>query len=244
MKANGHRVVRPVDAAGLVLIREGRSGPEVLLGRRHRRVSFLPDIYVFPGGRVDQEDLKPSGFSETVPPPVAAELARTTRRPPVAFLRAAMRETWEETGLMIGVPARPPAPDRLAEPWRQFAEHGLAPAFEHLSFICRAITPTASHRRYHTRFFLADGRSAVGDLGGSGELEDLQWFPVGETARLGLVDVTQVVLAEGLRRWRRSIPPGAPAPLLSYRGQEVRVRRPGHPLLVGEEAVLGAAAIE
>ena len=87
-------------------------------------------------------------------------------------------------------------------------------------------------------------KAALGELGGSGELEDLQWFPVAETARLKLVDVTQVVLAEGLRRWRRRVPAAEPAPLLSYRGQEVRVRRPGHPPLIGEVAVLAAASLD
>ena len=48
--------VRPVDAAGLVLIRDSKRGLEVLVGRRHSRVPFLPDIYVFPGGRVDDSD--------------------------------------------------------------------------------------------------------------------------------------------------------------------------------------------
>lgn len=238
------RRVRPVDAAGLVLIRDGETGPEVLLGRRHRRVAFLPGIYVFPGGRVDPEDATPSGFPEPIEPGLAAQLGSGSRRPPAAFLRAAVRETVEETGLMVAVPAAsPPQADGLAEPWRGFAERGLAPAFQHLSFICRAITPATSHRRYHTRFFLADGQAAAGRLGGSGELEDLRWFPVAETAGLGLVDVTQVVLAEALRR-RRSAAAGEPAPLLSYRRDVVQVRRPGQAPLIGEAAVLRAAALD
>ncbi|GIK99288.1 MAG: DNA mismatch repair protein MutT [Alphaproteobacteria bacterium] len=235
--------VRPVDAAGLVLIRAGRRGPEVLLGRRHRRVAFLPDIYVFPGGRLDREDGRPSGFPEPAWPGLTPRLGG--RRSPAAFLRAALRETLEETGLMVGLPAAaPPAPAALPEPWRSFAERGLAPAFGALSYVGRAITPTTSHRRYHTRFFLADGGTAKGELGGSGELEDLRWFPVAETARLGLVDVTQVVLAEALRRWLQTIPADAPAPLLTYRRDVVQVRRAGRPPLVGDEAVLGAAALD
>ena len=44
--------VRPVDAAGLVLIRTGKDGePEILLGRRHTKAGFLPDIYVVPANR-------------------------------------------------------------------------------------------------------------------------------------------------------------------------------------------------
>ena len=239
--------VRPVDAAGLVLIRAGRHGPEVLLGRRHRRVAFLPDIYVFPGGRVDPADADPSGFAEPIPPAVTAQLGSGgSRRPAAAFVRAALRETQEETGMLVGRPSQgaPPA-GALAEPWRRFAAQGLAPAFDAVDFVCRAITPAASHRRYNTRFFLADGASALGELAGSGELEDLRWFRLDEVGGLGLVDVTQVVLAEALRRWRRRSGAdaawGRPAPLLSYRGDEVILRRPGGATLVGETAVLGAA---
>ena len=232
--------VRPVDAAGLVLLRAGRRGPEVLLGRRHRRVAFLPDIYVFPGGRVDPGDARPSGFTERMPLDMAGLAAGP--RPPAAFLRAAVRETLEETGLLLGRRAEGGAPAaNHREPWRAFAEQGLVPAFDALQPVCRAITPTSSHRRYNTRFFLADGSAAIGEIGGSGELEDLRWFPIPETAGLGLVDVTQVVLGEALRRWRRELPPEAPIPLLSYRRDEVELRRSGQKRLSGEAAVLGAA---
>ncbi len=235
--------VRPVDAAGLVLIRAGRQGPEVLLGRRHRRVTFLPDIYVFPGGRVDPDDARPSGFAERMPSDVTGLAAGS--RPPAAFLRAAVRETLEETGLLLGrrpeagAPSASPREPGHREPWRAFAEQGLVPAFEALQPVCRAITPTSSHRRSNPRFFLADGSVAIGEIGGSGELEDLRWFPIPETAGLGLVDVTPVVLGEALRRWRRELPAEAPIPLLSYRRDEVELRRPGEKRLSGEAAVLG-----
>ena len=68
--------VRPVDAAGLVLIRQGRGEPEVLMGRRHRGHSFLPNIYVFPGGRLDIGDNQPSGFPEPVPGATLRELPK------------------------------------------------------------------------------------------------------------------------------------------------------------------------
>src|ERR1700754_627020 len=96
------KVVKPVDAAGLVLIRAGAKGePEILLGRRHRKAGFLPDIYVVPGGRVDTADHAPSGFAESLSPAVSAALASGgSRRPALAFPRAALRETHEETGIL------------------------------------------------------------------------------------------------------------------------------------------------
>ena len=97
------RVVRPVDAAGLILLRGRRDAPEILLGRRHAKTAFLPDIYVVPGGRVDPEDHLPSGFGERLHPLVDKALnAGIGRRPPIAFVRAALRELHEETGLIIG----------------------------------------------------------------------------------------------------------------------------------------------
>jgi 8-oxo-dGTP pyrophosphatase MutT (NUDIX family) len=199
------QVVRPVDAAGLVLLRQGKAGLEVLLGRRHARAGFLPDIYVFPGGRVERQD----GVGEALPmaPAVAAALARASRRRPSAFLRAALRETAEETGLALP---------------------GAAVA--HIDYVCRAITPTGSHRRYNTRFFLADGAECRGALAGDGELEDLGWWPVDEIATLKLVDVTAFVLAEALRRRRAGLAAGAEPPTrFSYVGGRRRILGAGGP---------------
>jgi 8-oxo-dGTP pyrophosphatase MutT (NUDIX family) len=194
-------IVRPVDAAGLVLLREGPDGLEVLLGRRHARAGFLPDIYVFPGGRVEPTDAL--GPPLPLAPAVAADLARGGRRPPSALLRAALRETAEETGLHLPLAAIP-----------------------HIDFVCRAITPTASHRRYHTRFFLADGVACQGDFKGDGELEDLGWRPLTEIGRLNLVDVTAFVLEEAVQRREQGLPPGAkPAPRLTYLGESMRIFR-------------------
>lgn len=194
-------IVRPIDAAGLVLLRGGREDPEVLLGRSHARAGFLPDIYVFPGGRVEPEDAQ--GAPLPLVPAVAAGLSWATRRPAAAFVRAALRETTEEAGLTL-----PPESAR------------------HIDFVCRAITPTFSHRRYNTRFLLADGADSRGGLSGDGELEDLGWHPVSTVGKLNLVDVTTFVLNEAVRRWRLALVPGAePAVRYSYAGGKVRIFR-------------------
>jgi 8-oxo-dGTP pyrophosphatase MutT (NUDIX family) len=217
------KVVKPVDAAGLVLIRTARNGAsEILLGRRHHRAGFLPDIYVVPGGRVDPADHAPSGFAETLHPVVSAALASGgSRRPALAFPRAALRETHEETGLLVG--ARAAALESPRQPvWRAYGAAGLAPDFAALDFICRAITPVTSARRYNTRFFLADGAQAVGAVQGNGELEDLAWRPVSALGGLNIVDVTEYVLKEALRRWQARVNGGGlagaePPKLLNYR---------------------------
>jgi 8-oxo-dGTP pyrophosphatase MutT (NUDIX family) len=228
------RPVRPVDAAGLVLIRDSERGLEVLVGRRHSRVPFLPDIYVFPGGRVDDGDSIASGFPEPLHPAVTADLQAASRRPGAAFARTAIRETFEETGLLVGTEAAGsggPAPV-----WQAFADRGRAPSFGSLDFICRAITPTYSERRYNTRFFLTDGQLAHGELAGSGELLDLGWRTLDELRPLGLVDVTQFVLREALRRWREKLQPGQePSRLFCYKGETARCRAGAGPWTVPEE---------
>jgi 8-oxo-dGTP pyrophosphatase MutT (NUDIX family) len=243
LEAAERQVARPVDAAGLVLIRRGPDGPEILLGRRHGRAGFLPDIYVFPGGRVDHGDAIASGFAEDLHPNVAAALAAGSRgRSPLACARAAIRETYEETGLLLtagGCRAVTPTADAV---WQAYAARGQRPGFDGLDFVCRAITPTYSKRRYNTRFFLADGANAIGELAGNGELEDLCWWPLAALSRLAIVDVTEFVLTEALRRWRQRIPIGSePARLFCYRGECARWRTADGPWRSPPARVFGSA---
>lgn len=208
--------VRPADAAGLVLIRSAKSGEaEILIGRRHARMGFLPSIHVVPGGRVDPPDSAPSGFPGK--PHAAIAAALTGRRPPLAFLHAALRETYEETGLLVGKAFSGRA-DPASPFWQAYRAAGIAPDYAGIDYLCQAITPVTSRRRFNTRFFLADGNQAVGDLTGNGELEDLAWQKASRLGDLTLVDVTQYVLETALRRWKDGIGVGAEeAKLLNYR---------------------------
>ena len=138
--------VRPRDAATVVLVRPGPSGqPAVLMGRRSRRAAFAPDVFVFPGGRAEAGDehlpvVAPLHADE------AARLAAAGAAGPLMARRlasAAIRETWEETGYLIGA--------STAE------NDALRPDHSALRFSARAITPRESPIRFHARFFLADG---------------------------------------------------------------------------------------
>src|SRR3546814_5597417 len=85
-----------------------------------------------------------------------------------ALALAAVREAFEETGLLIGRPAPAPVdPAKLAETWRPFFETGLAPALDLLDYVFRAITPPGDVRRFNARFFICDAAHARGSLGGS-----------------------------------------------------------------------------
>ena len=218
------RVVRPVDAAGLILLRGRRDAPEILLGRRHSKTAFLPDIYVVPGGRVDPGDHMPSGFRERLHPAVAKAL-HTGRRPPLSFLRAALRELHEETGLILPGDGSGKPGDIAV--WQAYGQAGSTPDFGALDFVLRAITPVGSHRRYNTRFFLGDGGTAVGALQSNGELLDLRWRKLAELDRLNIVDVTWALIRLALARWQARVPVGGePAKLLVYRSDSMVLRTP------------------
>src|SRR5271156_4871131 len=103
--------LRPRDSATLILIDRSESVPKVLLGRRHERHRFLPGKFVFPGGRVANKDRQ----MPTAAPLDARDIERLMQRvkhpslaKAAAFALAAIRETYEETGLMLGVPASSP----------------------------------------------------------------------------------------------------------------------------------------
>lgn len=171
----------------------------------------MPGVYVGPGGRLDAEDSRPSGFYEPKPEAEGAVDAATRRRL-LAFARCALRETAEETGLLFG---RPGDGGIAAHPaWQVFAAAGLTPAFGALRLIARAITPTGSPIRFHTRFFLIDGALACGGRPLDGELEDVGWVSVARLERLPMAEVTALAIAEALRQ---SETPG-PARAFTWRG--------------------------
>ncbi len=206
LTAHKQQPVRPVPAAALVLLRENRtSSIEVLLGRRHDNARFMPGIYVVPGGRVEPEDGQPSGFEEELPP-LPPGLDKATQGRAAAIARAALRETYEETGLLYGSETRAQKPTSGAatpshQIWSCYAGAGIRPVFEQLWFIARAITPTFSPRRFHTRFLLGDGRFVQGQITGDGELEDINWYPLSDINRLSMANITKLVLEEALRHY-------------------------------------------
>jgi 8-oxo-dGTP pyrophosphatase MutT (NUDIX family) len=207
--------VRPRDAASLVLLRGAGATLEVLVGRRPLAARFMPGVYVFPGGAIDPPDRRP-WIVETATEWLAPRLARAAR--------AALRETWEEVGVLVGRPAEATSSgsSRPAEGAieRAYRRHGLAAAMDLLTYVGRAITPSHSSRRFNTRFFLADGESVFGEPMASTELEDVRWHPLG-TGDLedGLRDVTRFMLARAVAL-RSGIATGDPP--LFYWGKNAR----------------------
>ena len=188
---------RPRDAATIILLRHASDGPRVLLGRRPSRDQWA-NAYVFPGGRVDPSDSRVRPASPLRPHVEACLTRAASEARARALAIAAVRELFEETGLLLAKEGLPL--NRHSPTWRGFAERGLAPDLEPLDLLCRAITPPYRPKRFNARFFVADAEHAQGRLGGSGELVDLRWFSIDEARALNLPNITVRVLVE-LEEW-------------------------------------------
>lgn len=194
--------LRPRDSATLILIDRSGPVPKVLLGRRHERHRFLPGKFVFPGGRVEIKDR----LMPTAAPLHARDsdrLMQRVKRPSIAkaaaFALAAIRETYEETGLMLGSPS-PNAFPAPAEAWEPFAKAGIIPDLSAVHFIGRAITPPGRPRRFDARFFTLDASAIAhrveGVTGPDAELVELVWMPLADAKQLDMPAVTGVMLEE------------------------------------------------
>jgi 8-oxo-dGTP pyrophosphatase MutT (NUDIX family) len=199
-----------------MLLRQGPDGgPEVFMLRRASRMAFAPGAYVFPGGSVDQADADPRlGWTGPAPEKfgaafgVPADQAR-------AFVAAAVRETFEECGVLLAAPgAAQHADDEQARralgagelTLAQFlGDRGLTLDADALIPWSRWVTPEIESRRYDTAFFVAalpDGQVADGGLHDGGESDAADWLTPRaalDAARAGtalLLPPTAVSLAE------------------------------------------------
>ena len=186
------------DAAAVILVRRDADGPKVLMGQRGGGAAFMPDKFVFPGGAVDPDDGLLPGVAGLEP--LTARRLGLAAPPALAgsLARAAVRELWEETGLMLGLPAAGAGGLAVPESWRGFYGQGLVPNTAALRFVFRAITPPGRPRRFDARFFLAEASAVAGDdLAASGdELAHLQWLTLAAARALPLPFITEVVLSE------------------------------------------------
>jgi 8-oxo-dGTP pyrophosphatase MutT (NUDIX family) len=144
---------------------------------------------------------------------VAAKVGPRAR----ALAMAAVRETFEEAGLMLARSGRPGRPAPAG--WREFVERGALPDLAPLDFVARAITPPYRTRRFDARFFLADAGALLSPdrQPGTGELEEIAWVPLAEAQGLDLPSITRFVVSEVGKRLSE---PGRPAPFVRMlRGQ-------------------------
>lgn len=222
-----HPFVEPRDAATLILIDRSDRQPKVLLGKRHEDSKFMPGMFVFPGGRTEPLDRAMPAISELHPDVEKKLLTRvkeTSSNYARGFPLAALRETAEETGLLIGVKRdEPPAsPGGL---WEEFAKARVFPNLGELFFVARAITPPGRIRRFDSRFFTTDASSIAhrieGVVGADSELVELVWMSVSQAKTLkDMPIVTGVVLDELANRVRAGMGHHLPVPMYYMEGGE------------------------
>lgn len=219
----------PRDAATLMLIDRAGPQPKVLLGRRHHSHKFMPGKFVFPGGRIEALDSTMPTVSE-LHPDTETKLIERVASPSRGLARglalAAIRETAEETGLLLGVTGDT-APAAPGEIWTEFAKAKVHPDLGQLHFVARAITPPRRPKRFDTRFFTADATSVAhtieGVVGPDSELVELVWVPIAEAARLDMPTITGTVLEELGARVEAGMAHGLPVPF--YYQQDGRFHR-------------------
>lgn len=211
--------VRPKDAATLIILDRSNPVPRVLMGRRHPNHKFMPGMFVFPGGRIEAGD-RQMNVTGTLAETCEMRLMKRVQRPTASRARAlalaAIRETFEETGLLFGS-AELGTPENAPEgPWRDFAAHGVYPDLEALTFIARAITPPHRPKRFDARFFSIDYNALAhkldGVVGADSELDQLVWVTFEETRAIELPAVTRVVLDELADRIAKGFSPFLPVP--------------------------------
>jgi len=202
-----HRMIRPRNAATLVVVDGERGNERVLMGRRNRALKFMPGALVFPGGAVDPLDMRVP-TADDIDPATARRIEAAYRgRPGAGSARAlavaSVRELAEETGILVGA--------RNAEPVRHsksaihaFETERALPAISPLRLLARAITPPGPPRRFDTWFFVvrsdAIAHRPENGVRSSGELEELRWLRPTDAIRSDTREITRVILVELMHR--------------------------------------------
>lgn len=232
-------------AATVLLLREHHGETEVLMTRRHKAMSFMGGLWVYPGGKLDEADRSAAALSrlsaqarahcESVI--VAGPLNRFTPEIALGLFVAACRETFEEVGMLLaltsdGRPCGPDLVDRLQaerqrvlkEPQqfaRMLAEHNLFLDASALLYWSHWITPSAEPRRFDTHFFVIPAPAGQSVHMDSNEATEWRWMRP----------------RDALAEWERSQFPLSPPTLLTL--QEIEHSRQQHGALA---ALLAAEA--
>ncbi|MFG6518443.1 DNA mismatch repair protein MutT [Sulfitobacter sp. 1A13496] len=199
------------NAATVIVLRDRHETPHILMGQRGAKAAFMPNKFVFPGGAVDAGDAHV---------PLAAPVnalchgrlcddAEPTLAHAIAV--AAIRELWEETGLVLG--RKGAWKGGVPSDWQSFAATGHLPDASALQFVFRALTPPGRPRRFDARFFLVDADNIASDPddfdAACDELSHLQWVPLSRARSFDMPFITEVVLAEVAARARDTSPPAS-----------------------------------
>ncbi|HEV2782480.1 MAG TPA: NUDIX hydrolase [Actinophytocola sp.] len=208
--------VEPRDSATVMLVRDGAAGMEVFLLRRVAGMAFAGGMTAFPGGSVDPRDADASVAWHGPEPRWWADRFGVEEGLARALVCAAVRETFEESGVLLAGPdatsvvsdtapfaaARRGLVDRELSLAAFLAEAGLVVRADLLRPWANWVTPIEERRRFDTRFFLAAVPSGQHADGATSEATDAGWYRPTDAlddwkhGRRGLLPPTWTTLAE------------------------------------------------
>ena len=198
-KEKGTKIARPRNAASLVLLKKSNKEVKVLLGKRSDKTRFMSGAWVFPGGVLDKNDYKISESTKLNNNIIKKLVVSNNIKTANALAIASIRETVEETGLILGRKARIVShinDDDENNGITIMSKRNLIPDLAKLSYLGRAITPTFSPIRFHARFFMADAKDLIGKIKTTSELVEIKWIPLKTATKLPMADVTEFMINE------------------------------------------------
>ena len=181
--------IEPRDAVSVILVDRSSDPFRVLMGQRHASHDFMPGVFVFPGGAVEDDDIIFSRalsdsdcalFSFLQTDLIGSACSSAPCWYGAALLRCGLRELFEETGVRL---------DEEAD------VNGFPPVGRFI-FIARALTPPGRRKRFDTRFFLIDYSGPLGSFSDTDELSHLQWVNYNQAIDLPLHAMTRVILED------------------------------------------------
>ena len=149
-------ILKPKPAATLIITKKINNDLFILMGKRPEDAKFAPGMWVFPGGKLDKNDIRQSNKYK-LNKNILNYLELLKAEPPIgeALIHTAIRETEEETNLTI-------SSNNLEKVW----------------VLARAITPVNRHMRFDTKFFVAPSSCFTGKVKGNGELDKLEYVNI------------------------------------------------------------------
>ena len=167
-------ILKPKPAATLIITKKINNDLCILMGKRPEEAKFAPGMWVFPGGKLDKNDIQ-QGNKYKLNKNILNYLELLKAKPPIgeALIHTAIRETEEETNLTI-------SSNNLEKVW----------------VLARAITPVNRHMRFDTKFFVAPSSCFTGKVKGNGELDKLEYVNINDALKLPMFDITEFILEE------------------------------------------------
>lgn len=194
----GRKAPRAKLASTLVLLRGRGKDRQILMGKRSKKHDFMPSVYVFPGGRVDPADTIAKPIDQIHPRTQnILEHALSPARAR-ACVMACIRETFEETSMILGEPtdSRPAAPN--CPSWQSIFNQGFQPQIGNIHVFGRAITPPFRDKRFDTWFFVTelDACHTHQTAKPSAELVDIGWYTLQDAKALKIHRATAMMLEQ------------------------------------------------